>query len=386
MLPRVAMRRALILPAAIVVLAGPFVAGYVLSRPDKATTPVVLPSLADEVREALAGRYYRPVSAGVLRLDSVHAMLSALRDPYTAYLTPLSYRLVRQDTAASYSGIGVGVLPTERGLVVVAVPAGPAARAGVQRGDVIVEIGGRTVVGLGASKALARVVGSPRGPIRLVLDRQGTIVRLSVRRSFVHAPTVQGRLVPYAGALWGYVRLASFRAGAAKLVARELRRLDRKGAAGFVLDLRSDPGGLLSQAVAVSSLFLNGGPVVSLSGAHFVHEEFRASTGEATTLPVVVLVDRYTASSAEIVAAALSQRGRALLVGERTFGKGVVQAVDPLDNGAALILTVARYYTPDGQDIEHVGIVPHLHAVDDPATPQDEALLTALHALARPPS
>src|SRR2546423_15498848 len=126
MLPRVAMRRALILPAAIVVLAGPFVAGYVLSRPDKATTPVVLPSLADEVREALAGRYYRPVSAGVLRLDSVHAMLSALRDPYTAYLTPLSYRLVRPDTAASYSGIGAGRLPTERRLVAAPLPTGPA--------------------------------------------------------------------------------------------------------------------------------------------------------------------------------------------------------------------------------------------------------------------
>jgi carboxyl-terminal processing protease len=380
------MRRALILPAAVVVLAGPFVAGYLLSRPDLATSPVAIPSLVDEVREALAARYYRPVSAGVLRLGSVDKMLTALRDPYTAYLTPLSYRLVRHDTAASYSGIGVEVLPTERGLVVVTVPPGPAARAGVQRGDVIVEIGGRTVVGLDAAKALARVVGAPGGRIRLVLDRQGEALRLNVNRGVVHAPTVQGRLVPYAGANWGYVRLASFRAGAAKLVARELKRLERKGADGFVLDLRGDPGGLLSQAVGVSSLFLNGGVVVSLSGAHFVHEVFRASTGGATRLPVVVLVDRYTASSAEIVAAALSEHRRAVLVGERTFGKGVVQAVDPLDNGAALILTVARYFTPDGEGIEHVGIVPRLHAVDNPATPQDEALLAALHALARPPS
>jgi carboxyl-terminal processing protease len=379
------MRRALI-PVAVVVLAGPFVAGYFLSRPDKATTPVAIPSLVDEVREALAGRYYRPVSAGVLRLDSVNAMLSALRDPYTAYLTPLSYRLVRHDTAASYAGIGVEVLPTERGLVVVSVPPGPAAIAGVQRGDVIVQIAGRTVVGLGASKALARVVGSPSGRLRLVLDRQGKVIRLDVSRGFVHAPTVQGRLVQYAGAKWGYVRLATFRTGAAKLVARELQRFDREGAAGFVLDLRGDPGGLLSQAVAVSSLFLNGGVVVSLTGAHFVHEVFRARTGEATSLPVVVLVDRYTASSAEIVAAALSERHRALLVGERTFGKGVVQAVDPLDNGAALILTVARYFTPDGEDIEHVGVIPRLHAADNPATPEDEALLVALHALARPPS
>lgn len=380
------MRRALILPAAIVVLAGPFVAGYLLSRPDRATSPVAIPSLVDEVREALAARYYRPVSAGVLRLDSVGAMLSALRDPYTAYLTPLSYQLVRHDTAARYSGIGVEVLPTERGLVVVTVPPGPAARAGVQRGDVIVDIGGSSVVGLNAAKALARVVGAPGKRIQLVLDRQGVTVQLSVHRSFVRAPTVQGRLITYAGAPWGYVRLASFRSGAAKLVARELKLLERKGANGFVLDLRGDPGGLLSQAIAVSSLFLNGGVVVSLSGAHFVHEVFRATTGEATRLPVVVLVDRYTASSAEIVAAALSQHHRAELIGERTFGKGVVQAVDPLDNGSALILTVARYFTPDGDGIEHVGIVPQQRAVDDPATPQDEALLAALHALARPPS
>jgi carboxyl-terminal processing protease len=380
------MRRALILPAALVVLAGPFVAGYLLSRPDVATVPVAIPTAVAQVREALAARYYRPVGAGVLGLGSVNAMLSALRDPYTAYLTPLGYRLVRHDTAASYSGIGVEVLPTERGLVVVSVQHGPAERAGVQRGDVIVQIGGSSVVHLDAAKALARVVGVPGRMIHLVLDRQGTVVRLDVRRAVVSAPTVQDHMVVYAGRRWGDIRLATFRAGAAKLVRRDLESLQRKGAAGFVLDLRGDPGGLLSQAVAVSSLFLNGGIVVTLSGAHFVHEEFDATRGIATRLPIVVLVDRYTASSAEIVAAALSERGRALVVGERTFGKGVVQAVDPLDNGGALILTVARYFTPNGESIAHVGVTPQLHAVDDPNTLPDEALLVALRSLARPAS
>jgi carboxyl-terminal processing protease len=125
---------------------------------------------------------------------------------------------------------------------------------------------------------------------------------------------------------------------------------------------------------------------VSLAGAHYVHSVFRAGHDPVTRLPVVVLVDRYTASSAEIVAAALSEHARAMLVGERTFGKGVVQAVDPLGNGAALILTVARYYTPDGREIAHVGVDPAWHAVDDPATPQDEALLEAVRALAQPAS
>ena len=380
------MRRTLILPAAVVVLAGPFVAGYLLSRPDIASSPVAVPTAVDQVREALAARYYRPVSAGVLRLASVNAMLSALRDPYTAYLSPLSYKLVEHDTAASYSGIGVEVLPTERGLVVVSVQNGPAKRAGVRRGDVITRIGGRSVIGLDAAMALDRVVTAPGGVIELLLDRQGAMRRVEVRRGVVDAPTVQAHLVLYGGSRWGDIRLASFRAGAAKEVKQAIRRLTAKGAAGFVLDLRGDPGGLLSQAIAVSSLFLDGGEIVSLSGAHFVHEDFRATRGEATKLPLVVLVDRYTASSAEIVAAALEERGRALVVGERTFGKGVVQAVDPLDNGAALVITVASYFTPDGENISHVGVTPELYAVDDPATTRDEALLVALRTLARPAS
>lgn len=380
------MRRTLILPAAVVVLAGPFVAGYLLSRPDVASTPVAVPTAVDQVREALAARYYRPVSAGVLRLASVDAMLSALRDPYTAYLSPLSYKLVEHDTAASYSGIGVEVLPTERGLVVVNVQNGPAKRAGVQRGDVITQIGGRSVIGLDAAMALDRVVSAPGGVIDLLVDRQGVTQRVEVRRGVVNAPTVQAHLVLYGGSQWGYIRLASFRTGAAKEVKEAIRRLTAKGAAGFVLDMRGDPGGLFSQALAVSSLFLDGGPIVSLSGAHFVHEDFRAQRGEATNLPLVVLVDRYTASSAEIVAAALEERGRALVVGERTFGKGVVQAVDPLDNGAALVITVASYYTPDGENISHVGVTPELYAVDNPATTRDEALLVALRTLARPAS
>ena len=380
------LRRTLILGAAVAVVAGSSAAAVGLSRSDRATTPVAIPSLVDEVREALAARYYRPVSDNVLRLGSVNAMLTALRDPYTAYLTPRSYRLVRHDTAARYAGIGVGVLPTRNGLLVATVEPGPALRAGVQPGDLIVQIGRTSVVGLNEAKALAAVVGTPGTRIPLVLERRGVVLSLSVERRIVKAPTVVGRMLAYNGARWGDVRLMTFRAGAANLVSAEVRLLQREGARGFVLDLRGDPGGLLSQAIAVSSLFLNGGIVVSLSGAHYVHSVFRAGHDPVTSLPVVVLVDRYTASSAEIVAAALSEHARAMLVGERTFGKGVVQAVDPLDNGAALILTVARYYTPDGLEIAHVGIDPPWHAVDDPATPQDEGLLAAVQALAQPAS
>jgi carboxyl-terminal processing protease len=163
-------------------------------------------------------------------------------------------------------------------------------------------------------------------------------------------------------------------------------RLERQGAAGIVLDLRQNPGGLLVQAVRVASLFLHRGVIVSLQGLHQPPQVLSAIPGRTTRLPLAVVVDRFTASSAEIVAAALRDHRRATIVGERTFGKALVQAVDPLGHGAALELTVAHYSTPAGDDISGVGLAPQIRAVDDPRTRTDEALVTALHVLARPTS
>jgi carboxyl-terminal processing protease len=177
------------------------------------------------------------------------------------------------------------------------------------------------------------------------------------------------------------VRLSAFRSGAAMVLSRELRRLQRLGAQGFVLDLRQNPGGLLDQAVAVASLFVEHGIVVSLVSRHEPRAVFRAAGAVATRLPVVVLVDRFSASSSEIVAAALRDHHRATVVGERTFGKALVQSIDPLGGGAALELTIARYFTPSGRDISNVGIAPQIRARDNPRTATDEALATALRVL-----
>jgi carboxyl-terminal processing protease len=340
--------------------------------------------VVDQVREALAGRYYRSVSPGVLRLGSVDAMLSALKDPYTRYLAPPSYRLVRRESASRFSGIGVAVLPSAAGLVVTGLEPGPAQSAGVAVGDTIVRIGDASARGLDVTAALTRMTGPPGSSVRIELARSGRLFWLTLRREVVHAAIVDGRLLSFEGMRWGEIRLSAFRAGAAQVVARELRVLEHQGAQGFVLDLRDNPGGLLTQAVAVSSLFLDRGVVVTLDGAHYDRTVFRAAGRALTRLPLVVLVDSSSASSAEIVAAALSEHSRATLVGERTFGKGVVQWLDPLGNGAALMLTVARYYTPLGHDLSRVGIDPQIYAVDDPATRSDEALATALRVLARP--
>jgi carboxyl-terminal processing protease len=380
------LRRLLLFLAAGLVLVGPFALGYRLSQGSRATAPVAIPSVVDEVREALALRYYRPVPTSVLHLGSVNQMLSALGDPYTAYLGPSDYRLLRQQTASRYSGIGASVLPSSNGLVVVSLRPGPAQRAGIHTGDTIVRIGSTPTGRLGMAGAFARILGPPGTHVRLELLRGAERLDLNVRRAIVRAPVVEAKLLSYAGRRWGLVRLSAFRIGAAVVLRRQLRLLEREGAKGLVLDLRQNPGGLLDQAVAVSSLFLDHGIVVTLDGAHSPRHVYRAFPGIATKLPLVVLVDGMTASSAEIVAAAMRDHQRATLVGQRTFGKGLVQSIDPLDNGAALELTVARYFTPSGHDISHVGVTPQIVAVDNPATPQDEALSAALRVLARPTS
>ena len=379
------MRRLALLSAAVLV-AGAFLFGYELSRGQRAATPLTVTPVVDQVREALALRYYRQVPARVLRLGSVDAMISALGDPYTEYLPRSDYELLSRELAGSYVGIGLSVLPGKSGLVVDAIHPGPALKAGIRVGDTIVRIGSSPALGLDAGQVLTRIAG-PRGSrVRLELLRAGRVRWVSVPREQLRSGSVQGRVVPFAGRQWGDVRIAAFTAGTARALRRELLQLRRAGAEGLVLDLRDDPGGLLTQAVSVTSLFLNRGVVVTIRGAHEKTIVYRAHGGPATRLPLVVLVDRGTASSAEVVAAALRDHHRATVVGQRTYGKALVQSIDPLGDGGALELTVAHYYTADGADISGVGVAPDIRSVDRPQTPQDEALATALQVLARPAS
>jgi carboxyl-terminal processing protease len=357
-----------------------------VSAGERATAVVAAPRLVDQVRSALAAAYYRPVPASVLRIESVRRMISALDDPYTAYLRPATYRLVRQETASTYTGIGASMLPSRHRFVVVSLLPGPAQAAGIRVGDAIVGIGGESTAHMSMTRATARILGPAGTRVHLQLRRGGRLLDLHVRRAVIHAPPVRARVVSYVGRRYGVVAISSFSVGTSVLVRRELHRLGDQGAQGVVLDLREDPGGLVAQAVNVASLFIDHGVVVSLQGLHQPQEVLRAIPGSATTLPLVVLVDRYTASAAEIVAAALRDNRRATIVGERTFGKALVQAVDPLTNGAALELSIAHYTTQSGQDLSGVGLEPEISARDDPRTGQDEALTTALRVLARPAS
>jgi carboxyl-terminal processing protease len=378
------MRRALLSLAVLALLGAAFLLGYLISgRGGKSAAPAHSQSVIAAIRSDLASRYYRPVSPEVLKRATVHAMLAALNDPYTEYLDPPAYELLQRETAGSYSGIGVSLLPTSAGLLVVGVQPGPGRQAGIRLGDVITRISGVSTLRLGVANALTRI-GGPKGS-RVVLElRRGTDnLRVKVARATVHAPAVSSRLVSFGGRNYGYVGVSSFPSGVAREVAAVVTRLRGKGAAGIVLDLRGNPGGLLQQAVAVSSLFLRDGVVVTLEGAHQPRKVFSVfGHPVAPKLPLVVLVDRYTASSAEIVASALRDNHRALLIGERTYGKAVVQSIDPILGGGALAITTARYLTPAGTDISQIGLAPNVKVADDRRTAIDDVLAAGLSALA----
>ena len=336
---------------------------------------------AGEIADVLAASYYKPVPQRLLRLRHVEQIISGLRDPYTEYLEPFAYSELRRRTAASYPGIGATVLPQHGGFVVSAVPPGPARESGLRPGDTIVAIDGLATRMLSFESALGRILGPPGSSVRLSVLRGGGELVFSIRRGEIRTTPLTSRVLAVRGRKTGYVALHSFAAGTAQLLHGELRKLEEAGTTSLVLDLRDNPGGLLDQAVAVSSLFLARGRVVSIQGMNDRPQVLFAENREgASRLPLVVLVNRYTASAAEVVTAALRDNRRAQVVGEPTFGKALVQSIEPLRNGAALKLTTARYLTPAGADISERGIQPDLWAVDAPGTEADEALAAALTA------
>ncbi|MBK5231066.1 MAG: hypothetical protein JJE27_07845, partial [Thermoleophilia bacterium] len=213
--------------------------------------------------------------------------------------------------------------------------------------------------------------------------RLGAPRDIKLRRKQIEIPITIGRLVKRNGRKTGVVELATFTETAGVAVAREIEKLDKKGADSFVLDLRGNGGGRLDQAVAISSLFLSKGMIVATDGRARLRRQYNAIKGAVITAePLVVLVDRGSASASEIVSGSLKYRDRALIVGTRTYGKGVFQEITEFDNGGAISLTVGRYELPGGHYITKRGLTPDLKAKDDPKTSADEALDASLAALA----
>jgi carboxyl-terminal processing protease len=346
-------------------------------------------TLGEEALDVIEANYFKDPNETELAEGSVNAMIQELRkryeDRFSHYFNPRQLRRFNQSTSGRFSGIGLSVLEVGKGLRVATVfPDTPAQDAGIREGDVIVSVDGRKISGEPADAATARIKGPPGTEVRLgVLDADTREVRrLAIERAEVRVPAVRGVLREAGGETVGYVQLAGFSQGAHDELRDEIERLVERGARGIVLDLRGNGGGLLEEAVLTSSVFIEEGVIVSTSGRAQPDRDYEAVGGALDPPPMVVLIDRNTASAAEILAAALSEHDLAQLVGTQTFGKGTFQEVIELDEGGALSLTVGEYLTASGESLAEDGIDPDVRVRDRRATDSDEALRRALEVLA----
>ena len=318
--------------------------------------------LLAEVLHRIEADYVEPVTPAKLMENAVRGMVGAL-DPHSAFLDASEYDEMQADTRGSYPGIGIEVAATVRGVEVMQpLDGSPAAVAGLRTGDLIVAIDGKDV----ATDALDAAIAALRGPadstVQLSVRRTGLGAPLdfSIRRTQVSVHSVQSEILEPG---FAYLRIASFSETTAHDVAQSLQELARRSPPalrGLVIDLRNNPGGLLESAVEVADDFLDQGNIVSADG-RTEEARFRmdAKPGDLTAgAPIRVLVNGSSASAAEILAGALKDNHRALLIGRRTYGKGSVQTVIPLSSGRALKLTTSRYFTPSGASINQVGIEP----------------------------
>jgi carboxyl-terminal processing protease len=348
------------------------------------------PSLNEEAAEVIEENYFEAVDESRLGDASIRGMIDVLRkrydDRFSHYFDPRQLERFREATSGTFSGIGLGVREVKRGLRVGTVfEDTPAERAGIREGDVITAVDGRSIAGEAADIATAMIKGPSGTSVHLEVLRPATggVRKLSLERAEVRIPAVQGELRRAGGEQVAYVRFAAFNEGAHGELREEAERLYRRGAEALLLDLRGNGGGLLNEAVLTASVFIERGVIVTTEGRTQPKTDYDAVGGALDRRPTVVLINRDTASAAEILAAALEERGLATLVGTRSFGKGSFQEVIELDNGGAIDLTVGEYLTSDGRSLAGKGIEPQVRAKDDPRTGADEALRKGLEALGR---
>jgi carboxyl-terminal processing protease len=345
-------------------------------------------ALRAEIIDSIEDNYYKPVNETRLDDASLKGIVESLDDPYSTYLTSKEARQFDEDVSGHFEGVGMNVEQDKRGLKVLRVFDGsPAQGAHIRAGDLILAVDGRPIAGVNSEVATNRIKG-PAGTmveLRVFTPGEHRDRTVKLKRERIEVPLTRGRLMERDGHKIGVAELMAFSDGAHVLLSREIKRLRGEGAEAIVLDLRGNPGGLLLEGVAVSSLFIENGKIVSVRGRHRADRTHDAE-GDAILpqdVPVAVLVDGGSASASEIVTGALRDRGRATVVGTRTFGKGLVQEVEHLSNGGELKLTTAHYYLPDGETISTKGIKPQVRARDNPDTKRDEALPVALDTLAQ---
>ena len=345
--------------------------------------------LLAEVLQRVRENYVDPVDDHVLMQNAIRGMVEGL-DEHSSFLSPDEFDEMKVNTTGSYAGIGVEVAPGKDGVSIVRrMPGSPADRAGIMTGDVIVRIDDQAVDAANLEEAIARMRGPDGSVLRLAVRREGSagLLEFKVKRAQVQLRSVAAEML---SAGYGYLRITSFTETTAAELEQSVDQLEHAGPkrlAGFVIDLRNNPGGVLDAAVQIADDFLDHGTIVSADG-RTAEAKFRmeAMPGDITGgARLVLLVNGGSASASEILAAALHDNARATLIGRRTYGKGSVQTIMPLEGDQALKITTSRYFTPSGASINGVGIEPDvmLEGPEQPPAQMDETEAAATPTLAQ---
>ena len=320
--------------------------------------------LFGEVLEKVKDEYVDEVDQADVMDSAINGVLQSL-DPYSAYMSPELFKSMQTDTKGEFGGLGIEI-GMESGLVKVISPIDdtPASKAGIKSGDYIVKIDGEQVQG----KTLMEAVKLMRGPVGSSIDltirrkNKKKPLEFKVKREIIEVKSVQAKILGEKNKV-GYIRLKSFNENSDKQLFKKIKEFEKtKKPKGYIIDLRNNPGGLLTKAISITDFFLDDGEIVSTKGRKASEtRKFFARTGDGTNgKPVIVLINNGSASAAEILAGALKDHKRAVILGESSYGKGSVQSIIPLKNGGGMRLTISKYYLPSGKSISEVGVTPDI--------------------------
>ncbi len=347
----------------LIFFAGVFTTGVLVGRHLEMRRPAMAPSESLELLREVLGivqkSYIESVPTKKLVIGAIKGLLSALDDPYTRYLDPSDLRMLEEGTMGRFYGVGIEIGVKDDQLTVISpLPGTPAARAGIKAEDKIVEIDGKSTKGMSLERAVKSIRGEEGTTVVLTISRKGVDepLKFSLVREEIKIPNVVSKMMDELG----YIRVHSFSEDTGLDFEEALDELKKKGAKGIILDLRNNPGGLLRESVSVASRFIESGPIVVERFRDGHERTHNAYGGADEEIPLVVLINKGSASASEIVAGAIQDRERGVLIGEQTFGKGSVQTVEELSDGSGVLITTAIYLTPEGRKIHKKGIKPDI--------------------------